>query len=62
MNKIDSFVVDSVVDNINNFNANQIVRLANLLANSKNGAKLSNHLVFAIQENELYNIEVQDPV
>lgn len=61
------FVVESVADNINNFNVAQVVRLANLLANTKNGNYLSNQLVFAIQEDDLYNdelydIEVQDPV
>jgi hypothetical protein len=54
--------VNDIFGNIYNLNNVQLDRLVKLLANTEVGFRLNNKLTFAIQEKDLYNIEVQDSV
>lgn len=62
MNKINAFIVVATADNISKMTSSEINMLAELLADVKNGAKLSDAISFAIQDKDYSNIEVQEPV
>jgi hypothetical protein len=62
MNKINAFIVVATADNISKMTSSEIDMLAELLADVKNGTKLSNAISFQIQDKEYLNIEVQEPV
>jgi hypothetical protein len=63
MNKINGFIVVATADNISKMTSEEISLLADLLTSSTNGAKLSNAISFAIQDQDYLNhIEVQEPV
>jgi hypothetical protein len=62
MNKINAFIVVATADNISKMSSAEISMLAELLADVKNGAKLSNAISFQIQDKDYLNIEVQEPV
>ena len=62
MNKINAFIVVATADNISKMTSSEINMLAELLADVKNGAKLSDAISFQIQDKDYLNIEVQEPV
>jgi hypothetical protein len=62
MNKINAFIVVATADNISKMSSDEISMLAELLADVKNGAKLSDAISFQIQDKDYLNIEVQEPV
>ena len=63
MNKINGFIVVATADNISKMTSEEISLLADLLTSSTNGAKLSNAISFAIQDQDYLNhVEVQEPV
>ena len=62
MNKINAFIVVATADNISKMTSSEISMLAELLADVKNGAKLSDAISFQIQDKDYLNIEVQEPV
>jgi hypothetical protein len=62
MNKINAFIVVATADNISKMTSSEIAMLAELLADVKNGAKLSDAISFQIQDKDYLNIEVQESV
>jgi len=64
MNKINAFIVVATADNISKMTSDEISMLAELLADVKNGQKLSDFISFQIQDKSYYtkDIEVQEPV
>lgn len=62
MNKINAFIVVATADNISKMSSEEINLLAELLADVKNGAKLSDVISFQIQDKNYLNIEVQESV
>ena len=62
MNKINAFIVVATADNISKMTCSEINMLAELLADVKNGAKLSDAISFQIQDKGYLNIEVQEAV
>lgn len=62
MDKINSFMVVSVADNLSKMTPTEIKMVAELLVDSKNASRLSDYLNFYIQDKMLSEIEVQDPV
>ena len=62
MNKINAFIVVATADNISKMTSSEINMLAELLADVKNGAKLSDAISFQIQDKDYLNIEIQEPV
>ena len=62
MNKINAFIVVATADNISKMSSTEITMLAELLADVKNGAKLSDAISFQIQDKDYLNIEVQEAV
>lgn len=62
MNKINAFIVVATADNISKMTCSEINMLAELLADVKNGAKLSDAISFQIQDKDYLNIEVQESV
>ena len=62
MKKINAFIVVATADNISKMTSSEINMLAELLADVKNGAKLSDAISFQIQDKDYLNIEVQEAV
>ena len=65
MNKINAFIVVATADNISKMTSEEISMLAELLADVKNGQKLSDSISFQIQDKSYSNVEVvevQEPV
>ena len=64
MNKINAFIVVATADNISKMSSEEIKLLSELLADVKNGEKLSDFISFQIQDKSYYtkNIEVQESV
>ena len=62
MNKINAFIVVATADNISKMTSEEISMLAELLADVKNGQKLSDFISFQIQDKSYSNIEVQESV
>ena len=64
MKKINTFIVVATADNISKMTSTEISMLAELLADVKNGQKLSDFISFQIQDKSYYtkDIEVQEPV
>ena len=62
MKKINAFIVVATADNISKMTSSEINMLAELLADVKNGAKLSDAISFQIQDKDYLNIEVQESV
>ena len=64
MRKINAFLVVATADNISKMTSDEISMLAELLADVKNGQKLSDFISFQIQDKSYYtkDIEVQEPV
>ena len=64
MRKINAFLVVATADNISKMTSDEISMLAELLADAKNGQKLSDFISFQIQDKSYYtkNIEVQESV
>jgi hypothetical protein len=62
MKKINAFIVVATADNISKMTSEEISMLAELLADVKNGQKLSDFISFQIQDKSYSNIEVQEPV
>jgi hypothetical protein len=64
MNKLNAFLVVATADNISKMSNDEISLLSELLADVKNGEKLSDFISFQIQDKSYYtkNIEVQEPV
>ena len=64
MNKLNSFLVVATADNISKMSNDEISLLSELLADVKNGEKLSDFISFQIQDKSYYtkDIEVQEPV
>ena len=65
MNKINAFIVVATADNISKMTSEEISMLAELLADLKNGQKLSDSISFQIQDKSYSNVEVvevQEPV
>jgi len=62
MNKINAFIVVATADNISKMSSEEINMLAELLADVKNGTKLSDAISFQIQDKNYLNIEVQESV
>ena len=62
MKKINAFIVVATADNISKMTSAEISMLAELLADVKNGAKLSDAISFQIQDKDYLNIEVQEAV
>lgn len=62
MNKINAFIVVATADNISKMSSEEINLLAELLADVKNGTKLSDAISFQIQDKNYLNIEVQESV
>jgi hypothetical protein len=62
MNKINAFIVVATADNISKMTSTEINMLAELLADVKNGVKLSDAISFQMQDKDYLNIEVQEPV
>ena len=62
MNKINGFIVVATADNISKMTSEEISMLAELLADVKNGQKLSDFISFQIQDKSYSNVEVQEPV
>jgi hypothetical protein len=62
MDKINSFIVVSVSDNLSKMSSAELKMVAELLVDSKNASRLCDYLDFYIQDKMLSEIEVQDPV
>ena len=62
MNKINAFIVVATADNISKMSSEEIKLLSELLADVKNGARLSDMISIQIQDKDYTNIEVQEPV
>lgn len=62
MKKINTFIVVATADNISKMTSTEISMLAELLADVKNGVKLSDAISFQMQDKNYLNIEVQEPV
>jgi hypothetical protein len=62
MRKINAFIVVATADNISKMTSEEISMLAELLADVKNGQKLSDFISFQIQDKSYSNVEVQEPV
>lgn len=62
MNKINAFIVVATADNISKMTSEEINLLADLLSDVKNGAKLSDAILFQSQDKDYLNIEVQESV
>jgi hypothetical protein len=62
MKKINAFIVVATADNISKMTSEEISMLAELLADVKNGQKLSDFISFQIQDKSYSNVEVQEPV
>ena len=62
MNKINAFIVVATADNISKMTSEEISMLAELLADVKNGQKLSDFISFQIQDKSYSNVEIQEPV
>ena len=62
MRKINAFIVVATADNISKMTSEEISMLAELLADVKNGQKLSDFISFQIQDKSYSNFEVQEPV
>jgi len=62
MRKINAFIVVATADNISKMTSEEISMLAELLADVKNGQKLSDFISFQIQDKSYSNIEVQESV
>jgi hypothetical protein len=62
MRKINAFIVVATADNISKMTSEEISMLAELLADVKNGQKLSDSISFQIQDKSYSNVEVQEPV
>ena len=65
MRKINAFIVVATADNISKMTSEEISMLAELLADLKNGQKLSDSISFQIQDKSYSNVEVvevQEPV
>jgi len=64
MNKLNAFLVVATADNISKMSNDEISLLSELLADVKNGEKLSDFISFQIQDKSYYtkSIEVQEPV
>ena len=62
MRKINAFIVVATADNISKMTSEEISMLAELLADVKNGQKLSDSISFQIQDKSYSNIEVQESV
>ena len=62
MNKTNAFIVVATADNISKMTSEEISMLAELLADVKNGQKLSDFISFQIQDKSYSNVEVQEPV
>jgi hypothetical protein len=62
MNKLNSFIVVATADNIAKMSSEEINLLADLLADVDNGDRLATKIGFAIQDRDLFSIEVQEPV
>lgn len=62
MQKINTFIVSSVANNISQMTPTEIKMLAELLVDSKNSPCLIDTLNFLIQDKLISEIEVQDPV
>jgi hypothetical protein len=62
MNKINAFIVVATADNISKMSSEEINLLAELLADVKNGAKLSDMISIQIQDKDYTNVEVQESV
>ena len=62
MRKINAFIVVATADNISKMTSDEISMLAELLADVKNGQKLSDFISFQIQDKSYSNVEVQEPV
>lgn len=62
--EINAFLVIATADKISKMTSDEISMLAELLADVKNGQKLSDFISFQIQDKSYYtkNIEVQEPV
>ena len=64
MRKINAFLVVATADNISKMTSDEISMLAELLADTKNGQKLSDFISFQIQDKSYYtkNIQVEETV
>lgn len=62
MQKINTFIVSSVANNISQMTPTEIKMLAEMLVDSKNSSRLIDTLNFLIQDKLISEIEVQDPV
>ena len=62
MRKINAFIVVATADNISKMTSEEISMLAELLADVKNGQKLSDFISFQLQDKSYSNVEVQEPV
>ena len=64
MNKLNSFLVVATADNISKMSNDEISLLSELLADVKNGEKLSDFISFQIQDKSYYtkNIQVEETV
>ena len=62
MRKINAFIVVATADNISKMTSEEISMLAELLADVKNGQKLSDSISFQVQDKSYSNVEVQEPV
>ena len=62
MRKINAFIVVATADNISKMTSEEISMLAELLADVKNGQKLSDSISFQIQDKSYSNVEVQESV
>ena len=64
MNKLNAFLVVATADNISKMTNDEISLLSELLADVKNGEKLSDFISFQIQDKSYYtkNIQVEETV
>jgi hypothetical protein len=64
MNKLNAFLVVATADNISKMSNDEISLLSELLADVKNGEKLSDFISFQIQDKTYYtkNIEAEETV
>ena len=64
MNKLNAFLVVATADNISKMSNDEISLLSELLADVKNGEKLSDFISFQIQDKSYYtkNIEAEETV
>jgi hypothetical protein len=64
MNKLNAFLVVATADNISKMSNDEISLLSELLADVKNGEKLSDFISFQIQDKSYYtkNIQVEETV